>query len=199
MDAKPRLSIHSHAAQTVANETNTADTLHQGLWATRLLMCPGWEVYSQRKMQPFWQLGAPWCSHRIPGYCSSPACPSCELSPLSAAQIRAWRGLRVSPCTAGALSCSFLLRLLPLWRNKGHLLFFSSLPRQEAHHCWTVFIIYWTRGIGRADNATINFAWVHFIRRITKFQRGWMVIINDSDISLCLTFRLKIFVTRRKD
>lgn len=42
------------------------------------------------------------------------------------------------------------------------------------------------------------FSWVHFIRWIIVFQRGWILIINDSGMSMCLAFSLKIFVTRRK-
>lgn len=102
-------------AQTVANETSTADVLHGGLWVIRQLMCSGWGVHRQRRMQ---HLLAAWCSLGQPqklSDCSALACPWLFHLPRPNHNMVVLRG--PSPCCTGALTSS-LHRLFPPWREK---------------------------------------------------------------------------------
>lgn len=103
-------------------------------------------------------------------YCSIPAWPGWD--PSSLAQITAWCHWR-GPCSCSTWTViSSLLSLFPPRREEVHLCSLSPLPHQEAHHCWTVFTIHWARREGEANDASMDFAWVHFIRRIPVLQRG---------------------------
>lgn len=150
MVAKPECNIHSHSVLGTIDPdggkwNQQANVLHGGSWAIRQLMCSGWGVHSQRRMQP---LLAAWRSLvwlQDLSYCSIPAWPGWDLSSVSLAQITAWWHLRgPSPCSTCTVISS-LLSLFSPWRKEVHLLFLSPLPHQEAHHCWTVFIIHWAR------------------------------------------------------
>lgn len=132
----------------MANESNTANVLHWGPWAIRHLMRPGWGAQSQRH-------SAFWCylvQPRYPGYCSASAYPELRAqNPLHSPDhsLEAPEGPSPCRCSPGTMTYSCLLRFFPPWAKKARLLFLSSLPHQESHHCWTVVIISRARGIGR--------------------------------------------------